>query len=335
MSALKNWQEEKRSAYLYIIMSKRETHPLRKKLFLNLAEAAEDQAKIWEKRIQAIHLPVPSIYQPNLRTRLVGWLVKQIGVERLRYVLSAMKVRGMSVFSQAPINHEHRHTTSTAVGNLRAAIFGVNDGLISNVSLILGFAGASANHEMIIIAGVAGLLAGACSMAAGEFVSVASQREVYEYQIELEKQELEEYPEEEAEELALIYEARGVPKTEAIKLGQLLINNPNTALETLTREELGINPNELGSPVGAMLSSFFSFSVGATVPIVPFLLGDHRWNLTISLSLTVVLLFIIGTMTSLFTNKNAIKSGFRMLLVGAISGGLTYLIGKLLGVALH
>jgi VIT1/CCC1 family predicted Fe2+/Mn2+ transporter len=333
MNALISWQEEKRSAYLYIVMAANETHPLRKKLFNSLAIAAEDQALIWQKKMTPTDAPFVEVYHPDSRTRLVAWLIKHIGITYLRYILPAMKIRGLSAL--AFNNQLERHHNIRSAGNLRAAVFGVNDGLISNVSLVLGIAGANADHSVIVLAGIAGLLAGACSMAAGEFVSVRSQRDVYEYQIALEKKELELYPEEEKEELSLIYQARGIPKEDAEKLATLLINNPETALDTLTREELGLNPNELGSPVGAMIASFISFAFGAAIPIFPFIIGLQSHNLLFSLVLTAIALFIVGSLISLFTNRNAFLNGLKMLAIGAIAGGITYLIGMLLGVTLY
>ena len=164
-------------------------------------------------------------------------------------------------------------------------VFGVNDGLMSNLSLILGIAGANSDQNFIILAGVAGLLAGAFSMGAGEYVSVRSQREIFEYQIAIERQELEEYPEEEKEELSLIYQARGVPIDEANKLATIMISNPETGLNALAREELGINPEDLVSPYGAMISSFLSFAIGAAVPLIPFVIGHNPWNLLYSMLL--------------------------------------------------
>src|SRR5262249_22778757 len=160
---------------------------------------------------------------------------------------------------------------------------------------------ANANQHFIVLAGIAGLLAGACSMAAGEYISVRSQREVFEYQIAIEKQELAEYPEEEMEELSLIYQARSVPKSEADKLAKLMIDNPETGLNALAREELGLNPEDLVSPYGAMISSFISFAVGAAIPVLPFLFGTHSWNLAASIISTAITLFFIGTIMSLFS----------------------------------
>lgn len=330
MEILNNWREEKRSAYLYSIMAESETNMLHKKLFQDLRQAADKQANLWEKKIKEKGLSVPE-YKPEFRTRLVAWLIKMIGAESLHSILAAMKIRGMSVFTR--YHSEHKHTTLNASSNLRAAVFGVNDGLVSNMSLILGIAGANANHHFIVLAGFAGLLAGACSMAAGEFISVLSQREVFEYQISIEQQELQEYPEEEMEELSLIYQARGIPKSEADKLSKLMIENPETALNTLAREELGLNPEDLVSPYGAMISSFISFAIGAIIPVLPYLIGPPTLSLYLCIGITAVALFSIGAILSLFTNRNPILLGSRMLLVGTIAGSLTFFIGKMIGIS--
>ncbi|EKD70921.1 MAG: hypothetical protein ACD_46C00328G0005, partial [uncultured bacterium] len=332
MDYFNNWWEEKRSAYLYSIMALSEKNILHKKLFSDLREAAEKQANAWEKKIRAQGNNEPLVFRADLRTKLVALLVKTLGADRIHYILSAMKIRGMSVFTN--FHNEHRHTSFNAISNLRAAVFGINDGLVSNMSLILGVAGANPDAHFIILAGVAGLLAGACSMGAGEYISVRSQREVYEYQIAIEREELKEYPEEETEELNLIYQARGVPKEEAFKLAKLMIDNPETGLDTLAREELGLNPDDMVSPIGAMISSFFSFAIGAVIPLIPFMFLHATNSLTISIVITAIALFIIGAMLSLFTNRNPIWQGIRMLLVGVIAGSLTYLIGNLLGTTL-
>jgi VIT1/CCC1 family predicted Fe2+/Mn2+ transporter len=257
-----------------------------------------------------------------------------------------MKVRGMSVYSDHMLNHQHhqfasagaklekRHKGLNTAGNLRAAVFGVNDGLISNMSLLLGVVGGGGDPHVIILSGMAGLLAGACSMGAGEYVSMRSQREFFEYQIALEKEELDLYPEEEAAELAYIYHARGLPKKEARDLANHMISNPEQALDTLAKEELGLNPQDLGSPLGAAISSFISFAFGALIPLFPFLISFSQWNVSISIFLTGITLFLIGATLSLFTNLSALKGGLRMLTIGGAAGCLTYLIGKLIGVTL-
>jgi vacuolar iron transporter family protein len=187
---------------------------------------------------------------------------------------------------------------------------------------------------VIVLSGVAGLLAGAFSMAAGEYVSMRSQREMFEYQIGLERKELVQYPEEEAEELALIYAARGLPRAEAVELAQRLIGDPENALDTLAREELGLNPDELGSPWGAAMTSFVAFAIGALVPLLPFLLLGRSAALLTSIGMTGIALFGVGAIISLFTGRSAVRDGLRMLAIGGAAGALTYGFGSLLGVGL-
>lgn len=329
MEYYKNWKEEKRSAYLYGVLAESEENMIHRKLFHDLQAAAEKQAITWENHILKEQLSPPAPFKPDVRTRIVARLAKWLGAERIHFLLGAMKIRGMSVFTQ--YHSEHKHTSSSSSSNLRAAVFGMSDGLVSNMSLILGVAGASAEPQYIIVAGVAGLLAGACSMGAGEYISVLSQREVFDYQIAIEREELSEYPEEEKEELALIYEARGVPKEDARKIANLMIDNPNTGLNTLAREELGLNPEDLVSPMGAMLSSFTSFAIGAVIPLVPYFFGQSAWNLTISAVLTGTALFTLGAVLSLYTHRNPLLLGARMLAIGAGAGIITFVIGRLLG----
>ncbi len=342
MEALDSWKEEKRSAYLYQALAQIETNPLHKKMFLDLSGLAEKQAQIWEKKLIEAKVAVPGAYHPNLRVRTVIWLVQRFGVKSLRVALAALKIRGMSVYQAMPVTHHPMpmsvedvgkgHSSISKGNNIRAAVFGMNDGLISNASLILGIAGANAGNQFIFLAGLAGLLAGASSMAAGEYVSVRSQREMLEYQLALEKSELELYPEEEAAELALIYQARGIPKDEAEKIANLLIKDPEKALDTLAREELGINPSDMVSPLGAAISSFVAFAVGAFIPLIPYACSSITDNLSITIGLTAISLFSVGSILSIFTQRNALWSGLRMLLIGGAAGALTYVVGSWFGI---
>jgi VIT1/CCC1 family predicted Fe2+/Mn2+ transporter len=343
MHELEGWEEEKRSAFLYRVVAEAERGTPRQTLFFELAHAADEQAALWERELNKTGAVVPQRYRPDLRTRIVAWLVRRLGPRRMHTVLAAMKVRGMSLYTKGVPGHfmspavsgpEHRHRGVDGGGNLRAAVFGVNDGLISNASLIMGVAAATSDNAVILLSGVAGLTAGAFSMAAGEYVSVRSQREMYEYQIGLEQQELDQYPEEEAKELALIYEARGLPREEAQRLAFGIIADPAKALDTLTREELGLNPEELGSPRGAAASSFASFAAGALIPLLPFLFSHGPAALALAIGLTALALFGVGATLSLFTGRKALAGGARMLLIGGSAGALTYLIGKLFGVGL-
>ena len=343
MNEIHNWTEEMQAAYLYRVVAQVEAGTPRQSLFLELAGAAEKQAAIWAEVGRKAGVRVPEHYQPDLRTRVVTVLVRRLGPYSLRTMLAAMKVRGMAIYAKEAPGHfmspalqgpEHRHRGVASGGNLRAAVFGVNDGLISNASLIMGVAGANADSAVIVLTGVAGMVAGAFSMAAGEYVSVRSQREMYEYQIGLEREELDQYPEEEANELALIYAARGTPPAEARRLADAMIADRENALDTLAREELGLNPDELGSPCGAAGSSFVSFAAGSLIPLLPFLLGLGSASLPATVALTAVALFAVGATLSLFTGRSALASGLRMLAIGAAAGGVTYLIGNLLGVSL-
>jgi len=343
MKELDNWAEEKRAVYLYHVVSETESGTPRESLFRELAGAAEKQAAIWANAAREAGQRVPDRYTPDLRTRIIAALVRRFGPYALRTMLAAVKVRGMAIYAKGVPGHfmspavqgpEHRHRGVATGGNLRAAVFGVNDGLVSNASLILGVAGANSDHAVILLTGVAGLVAGAFSMAAGEYVSVRSQREMYEYQIGLEREELDQYPQEEANELALIYAARGLPRDEAQRLADHLIADRELALDTLAREELGLNPDDLGSPPGAAVSSFASFAVGGAIPLLPFVFGAGAASLPVAVALTAVALFAVGATLSLFTGRSALMSGLRMLAIGAAAGGVTYLVGRLLGVSM-
>jgi VIT1/CCC1 family predicted Fe2+/Mn2+ transporter len=339
---LESWHEEQRSAYLYQACAQAEAGTPRADLFRRLAVEAQAQAAIWRAQLTASGKPAPPPFEPDARTRLVAALARMLGPRRVRTVLAAMKVRGMAVYSMrdpggghsAPVSGglERRHRGLGGVGNLRAAVFGVNDGLVSNASLIFGVAAANPSPTFVLLAGVAGLTAGAFAMAAGEYVSVRSQRELFEYQIALERDELAEYPDAEAQELALIYAAKGVPAREASRLAKKLVADPATALDTLAREELGLNPAELGSPWGAALSSLFSFAAGAAIPLLPFALGTAQ-ALPIAIGLTALALFGVGAVLSLFTGRRALASGARMLLLGGLAAAVTYGVGRVFGVA--
>ena len=342
-----SWYLENESAWLYRQVAAAETDPAKSALFLKLAAAAEEQAAKWQLAAQRASGGARGarLFVPSLRARIVARLLSRIDPRALRPVLAAMKLRGLSVYSAPPAVGGHAMPTSLAQvgarhrsafgGGLRAAVFGVDDGLVSNVSLVLGVAGAGAASGYVLTAGVAGLLAGALSMAAGEYVSVRSQREMYEHQIALEREELAEYPEEEAEELALIYQARGVALEQAREVSRALLTNPAAALDVLAREELGLNPDDLGSPWQAAASSFVAFALGAAVPLIPFLCGFTAARATASaVAITLVALFAVGLGLSLFTGRDALRSALRMVLIGGGAGAVSFLVGHAVGVAI-
>ena len=349
MSARESWAQEKESVFLYLALAAAERAPERRELFARLAREAEAQAAIWSAEAARAGEKVPDVYVPRARTRLVATLARRLGPVRVRPILAAMKVRGLSIYGTTERGHAmplsiedvgQRHHAAGA-GNLRAAVFGINDGLVSNASLILGVAGATtgaaagagASASAVVVSGIAGLLAGAFSMAAGEYVSVRTQREMFEHQIVIERAELAQYPEQEAAELSLIYEARGLPREDADRVAACTVANPAYALDTLTREELGLDPTSLSSPWGAAAASFVSFAVGAFIPLVPFLAWRGGRALPVSVAVTAASLFGVGATTSLFSGRSAAHGGLRMLVIGAAAAGATFLVGRLLGVA--
>jgi VIT1/CCC1 family predicted Fe2+/Mn2+ transporter/rubrerythrin len=223
-------------------------------------------------------------------------------------------------------------------GTLRAVIFGVSDGLVSNLALVMGVAGAGAGAAIgegrfILLAGIAGLLAGAFSMAAGEYVSMQSQRELFERQIELERAELEAMPEEEEAELAAVYRAKGFTAEEARAIAKRMFADPQHALDTLVREELGLDPDELGSAWGAAFGSFVAFALGALVPVVPYLFGSGGGAFWSAIGASLVALFLVGAGVSLLTGRGLLFSGARQVVIGAAAAVVTYFVGTAIGVS--
>jgi vacuolar iron transporter family protein len=217
-------------------------------------------------------------------------------------------------------------------GTLRAVIFGVSDGLVSNLSLVMGVAGASAQPTFILLAGIAGLLAGASSMAAGEYISMQSQRELFERQIALERAEMEAMPEEEEAELAAVYRSKGFTDEESARIAHRVFSDPETALDTLVREELGLDPDELGSPWGAALGSFLAFAGGALVPVIPHLFLSGAPAFYAALGASLAALFAVGAGVSLLTGRSMIYSGVRQVAIGAAAATVTYAVGSIIGV---
>ncbi len=345
---------------LYRAMAAAEQDDQRAAIFEKLAQNEERHAQRWAKLIQSGGGAVPA-HKPSARVQMLGWMARRFGTHRVVPIISNMEARDEAGYMRQPeaagLPAEERAHSRTLLamegktsgqesiagterwhisahgGGLRAAVFGINDGLLSNFSLVMGFAGAEAKPEYIILAGVAGLLAGSFSMAAGEYVSVSAQREVFEQQIAIEKEELEMSPKEEEEELSLIYQAKGIPEQEASRLAQRIIQNPKTAIDTLAREELGLDPAGLGSPWTAAISSFCAFVIGAFVPVAPYLLtaGTKAWIASASLSFFA--LFTVGAVLSIFTARCPLLSGARMLGIGLLVSAITYSVGWLFGVS--
>lgn len=221
-------------------------------------------------------------------------------------------------------------------GSVRAAVFGVSDGLVSNTALVMGFAGASLagaiDNSVVLFAGLAGLLAGAFSMAAGEYVSVASQRDLFKREIDLERQELAEKPEEERLELELIYRAKGLPREQAKAIAEQIMSDPETALDTLAREELGLDPDELGSAWKAAISSFIAFAIGASVVVVPYALFSGLTAFALAIVLALVGLVVVGGTVGRLSGRGVLFSAGRQTMWGVGAAAVTYLVGSLVGV---
>lgn len=329
--AEKRWREEMTASWLTAAIARAEKDPPASKVFERLAAESAKQA--------AMIAPSPApAFRPSLRAQSVAALARLLGPRRVKPLLAAAKVRGVSIYDPLPIGHatptdaSEIGTRHRRGGGIRAAVFGANDGIISNTSLVMGMTGAAVDNDVVFLTGVAGLLAGAFSMAAGEFVSVRTQREMLEYQIAQEKEELAQYPEQEAEELTLIYAARGMPVDDARAYARKIVADPALAIRVLAREELGLDPDNLGSGIEAALWSFLSFAVGAILPVIPFALGLSAPS-AIAAGIAAVALFGVGAATSLFSGRNAFFGGVRMLAIGAAAGAATFFIGRMFGVA--
>ena len=358
------WNDERNSAYLYQVLAEKERDPRIAEVYKRMAAVEIRHAEKWERSIQEDGGKVPEFVLAR-RTRILAWLARRFGSEWVLPTMQNMEKDGTAGYSQgisAPMAAEERShskilntiTSSmrggfaggslaqlegrhrSAGGNaLRAAVLGANDGLVSNLSLVMGVAGAALNNRSILITGLAGMLAGACSMALGEWLSVQSSRELFTHQINIEKEEVENAPAEEAEELALIYEARGLTHDQSHLLATQIMQNPDSALDTLAREELGVDPNELGgSAWEAAITSFILFAIGAIIPVTPFMFTTGSTAVLLSIAFSTVGLFFLGTTITLFTGKSILFSGMRMVIFGLLAAAITFGIGRLIGVSL-
>jgi VIT1/CCC1 family predicted Fe2+/Mn2+ transporter len=361
-----NLQGEVDGAALYKTLSETEKNPELAQVYARLGAVEEAHAEFWKRKLGSIGQRGPTI-RPSFRTRALEWLARRFGPAfvlptintleqldggtydtqpeavagglpaaershaRIIEALAAPSPRAFSGPTIARLEGRHRALGGNA---LRAAVLGANDGLCSNLSLVMGVAGADLAPHAILVTGLAGLLAGACSMALGEWLSVNTTRESYQRQIKTEADELDQVPEEEQEELALIYQAKGLPEDQAKLLAARLIANKETALDTLVREELGIDPEKLGgSAWAAAATSFFLFAIGAISPVAPYFALSGAPAVITSLAASGAALFLIGAGTTLFTGIGVWFSGIRQLVIGFAAAGVTYGVGKLIGVA--
>jgi len=361
-----SFQDEVDSATVYRAIADAESSPELAEVYRNLADAETRHADFWAERMEEAGVDVPP-RRPSWRARTLAWLAGRFGPGLVLSTLDAAEVgdsggyaglseTGTDAMAAEEASHarllraieetgaggveggvlarlEGRHR-STSGNALRAAVLGANDGLVSNLSLVMGVAGAALSGGTILVTGLAGLLAGAGSMAMGEWLSVQSSRELYEHQIAIEAEELAEFPEEEARELALIYRSKGLSEAEATELADRLVADQATALDTLAREELGVDPEELGgSALEAAGASFVLFAIGAIVPVLPFAVLMGTTAIVASLLLSATALFAVGAAITLLTGKGVLSSGGRQVLIGLTAAALTFAVGRLIGVA--
>lgn len=364
---LENWQDEVDSASEYRAMAASESDPRLAKVYANLAAMEEGHIGFWEDRLRRAGATVPP-RRASWRSRLLAAVARRLGPDMVIATIAAKETVDQNAYVKQPETastampgHERWHATvlnqlvatqprglsgsflgrlegrhrSVGGNALRAAVLGANDGLCSNLSLVMGVAGASVDSHGILITGLAGLLAGAGSMALGEWVSVTSSRELAEREIRIEASELREDPEGEGEELKLIYEAKGLSPSEADTMARRLLADRTTAIDALAREELGIDPKDLGgSAWEAAVASFALFALGALVPILPFLLLRGSLAVATSAVVSALALFALGAAITVFTGTSAWRAGLRQLALGLAAAGLTFGVGKLIGIAL-
>lgn len=361
---LGNLVDETNGAALYDSLAAAEKDSRLAEVYRRLANVERKHADRWRQKLEAAGEKIPAL-NVSWRTKTLGLIARRFGVgvvlpsvqtleqaDSSKYALQAdakdfhddeqsharvinmmTSMRGGFAGSQvAKLEGRHR----TAGGNaLRAAVLGANDGLVSNLSLVMGVAGAAMPEKTILITGLAGLLAGAGSMALGEWLSVQSSRELYANQIEMEQEELATMPQEEEEELALIYQARGLGEPEARRFAASVMSNHETALDTMAREELGIDPSELGgSAWQAAITSFFLFAFGAIVPVSPFFFAGGQTAILLSVVFSTLALFLTGGAITLFTGRSVLFSGARQVGFGLAAAALVYAIGRLVGLSI-
>jgi len=355
-------QDERNGVAMYEALADLEKDPKLAEVYRRMAAAEQRHADTWVERLKAEGAQAPAA-RLSWRTRVLIGLARRFGPSLvLPSVLSAEQkdshgygsrgdaaqmsadessharvlrrisqstLTGMEGTALAQLEGRHRSAGGNA---LRAAVLGANDGLVSNLSLVMGVAGAALSNQAILITGFAGLLAGAISMALGEWLSVQSSRELYQRQINIEREEIANAPEEEIEELALIYQARGIAEEQAHRLAQQIMSDKENALETLAREELSVDPEELGgSAWEAAIASFILFTLGAIVPVISFLFLSGLKAVIVSGIFSTLGLFIIGSAITLYTGRGVLFSGSRQVLFGLAAAVVTFTIGRLIG----
>jgi VIT1/CCC1 family predicted Fe2+/Mn2+ transporter len=361
-----NRQGEIDSAYVYRAMAAAERKPQLASVYARLASVEERHLAFWEQQLRSAGAE-PGPRRPSWRARLMGTLAARFGARIVLPTVATLEQVDQGGYDNQPEtagtamrDQERSHARvlryvaggspqgiagetlgrlegrHPAVGGnaLRAAVLGANDGLTSNLALVMGVAGAQLKTSAILITGLTGLLAGSFSMAIGEWISVQSARELYDRQVRTEAAEIRSVPDEEQEELALIYEAKGLPQSEAEQVAERLISDEQAALDAMVREELGLDPDTLGgSPYTAAASSFLMFTIGALIPIIPFFFASGTAAVVASVLAAAAGLYLIGALITLLTGRSAVYSGIRQLVFGLAAAGVTFGLGRLIGTA--
>ncbi len=361
----KNVQTEVDAWYLYKILAEHEEDEAIANVFRQMSEIEKGHAEAFAKKE---NMSLENLMQPSWRAKIFNTIGRIFGYDYILGVLMdtekgianailTTKKKKQHEITGTETNHvkilqsilekdtstagkhltkfESRHR-SVGGNAIRAAVLGGNDGLVSNFSLVMGIAGATSGEKGVLMAGLAGMLAGALSMALGEWISVKSSQELYEKQMQIEMEELETNPEGEKHELALIYMAKGIPEDQAFKMSEEIMKDKTHAHEVLVKEELGINAEEIkGSAIEAAIYSFILFSIGAVIPVLPFIFSSGFKAVVISVICSAFGLFIIGSAITLFTGKNVWYSGFRQVIFGLAAAAITFGIGRLIGISIN
>ena len=364
--SLANLRLERDAILLYDALGAIEKDAARAAAFHRIAANERRHAEVWAGKLREAGTDVPPApTRPRARVAVIILLARLFGTRAVSDLVTALEGDEEEIYGEqtspeveaiAADEREHaeiwrrlkdptyhpdrdiaereRWHRSGRSGTLRAVIFGVSDGLVSNLALVMGVAGAAGDHgSFIVLAGIAGLLAGAFSMAAGEYISMQSQRELFERQIALERAEMEAMPEEEEAEMAALYRSKGFREDEAKAIAHRLFEDPERALDQLIREELGLDPDELGSPLGAAGGSFVAFALGAFVPVVPYLLASGATAFVASIAVSLSALFAVGAGVSLLTGRGVLFSGARQVAIGAAAAVVTFAVGSVIGVS--
>jgi VIT1/CCC1 family predicted Fe2+/Mn2+ transporter len=370
-ASARRWREmlasEREAASLYQGLAAAETGE-RAEILRELAAVELRHAAHWESKLREAGLEVPEPRGPGIRTRMLSTAARRMSLDAVLPVveraersdagsydgdpdaapgmaederghaetLASLRTGGSGgsghrVDAQGRIGRRELWHRNDRSGALRAGIFGVSDGLVSNTALVMGFAGSGAARSVVLLAGVAGLLAGSFSMAAGEYVSMSGQREMFEREISLEAAEIEERPEEELEELVLLYRAKGLPAEQARTLAERIMSDRSIALDTLAREELGLDPEALGSPWAAAFSSLAAFANGAFVVVVPYLFGGGTAAFVAAVLLALAAMGLVGAGIGVLNGRSAVRGAVRQVVAGSLAAVVTFGVGRLVG----